>query len=201
MPSHEKAPSPPGLRDRKRRQTRARIQGAARALFLERGYEGTTVDEIAAAADISRRTFFHYFSSKEDLVHSWQDDFKAALMAGVAAAPAEASLWEASEAAILGAIGKVNREEALAFEAMKQCTPALKARDQLKYEQLEQVFATALEKRLPPDAPALSARFVAMMAVGALRLLGESWSRDAPEEAPEAYARRLLEIARKAAGV
>src|SRR3984957_1030816 len=89
----------PGLRERKRQQTRERLTRMAMALFLERGFEATTLDDIAAAADISRRNFFHYFASKEDVVFAWQEDSMAALIAAVASRPAgEAMVAAAGEA-------------------------------------------------------------------------------------------------------
>lgn len=60
--------SEPGLRDRKRAQTRSRIAEAARTLALDAGIEHTTIEQIAQQADISPRTFFNYFASKEDAV-------------------------------------------------------------------------------------------------------------------------------------
>ncbi len=57
-----------GLRERKRRQTLERIAETSLRLFVENGYEATTLDAIAAAAGISRRTFFYYFKSKEDVL-------------------------------------------------------------------------------------------------------------------------------------
>ncbi|SBN61525.1 transcriptional regulator, TetR family [Curtobacterium sp. 9128] len=61
-------PSEMGLRDRKRIETRSRIAEAARSLALEDGIDHTTIEQIAARADISPRTFFNYFESKEDAV-------------------------------------------------------------------------------------------------------------------------------------
>lgn len=59
------APTTMGLRERKRLETRLRIEDEATRLFLDRSFDGVTLEEICEAADISRRTFFNYFSSKE----------------------------------------------------------------------------------------------------------------------------------------
>ncbi|MFD8864303.1 TetR/AcrR family transcriptional regulator [Streptomyces sp. NPDC059590] len=77
------------LRDRKRRQTRERIIETAFALFMERGFDVVTVDEIAQRAEVGRTTFFRYFGDKQEVVFSTEDDFLRALTAAMRDAPTE----------------------------------------------------------------------------------------------------------------
>ncbi len=65
-------------------------------LFLERGFDATTVDDIAEAADVSKRSFFDYFPTKEDVVQAWQDEFGADLAAAIVARPAGEPLTKSS---------------------------------------------------------------------------------------------------------
>jgi len=80
---------PQGLRERKKARTRAAIQRHALRLFHEQGYSATTVDQIAAAAEISPSTFFRYFPTKEATV--LYDPFDPMLIAAALAQPAELS--------------------------------------------------------------------------------------------------------------
>ena len=186
------ASGPAGLRERKRQQTRERLTRAAMALFLERGFEATTLDDIAAAADISRRSFFHYFASKEDVVFAWQEESTAALIAAVAARPTDESMLTAAENAITAMVGQLEPGEAIAMARLKRDNPALQARDQVKYEKLERALAEALGKRAGHKAEKLQARLVAMIATGAMRIGGEFWAAEGAREKPEALAKRTF---------
>jgi len=191
-----KSPAAPGLRERKQQQTRERLKRAAMALFLERGFEAATIDDIAAAADVSRRSFFHYFASKEDVVAAWQEDAAAALVAGILARPADESMLTAAENAIAAAVKRIDPTEAAAMSRLKRDNPALHARDQLKYEKLERALADGLAQRAGRKSDRLKARLVAMIATGAMRVGGESWIGEGAREKPEAFVKRTFDAIR-----
>lgn len=181
-----------GLRERKRRQTRERISDAAMTLFLENGFEATTVDDIAAKADVSKRSFFDYFATKEDVVFAWQDNFGTALAAAVAARPLAEPLIAVVEEALVEAAVAATEPRALAISKLIHSAPALGARDQLKYTRLEQTLAAALTERASDEAGRLRARLIAMVTIGAIRIGAEGWN-DRPQSEPvEAYVRRVL---------
>jgi AcrR family transcriptional regulator len=182
----------PGLRARKRQETREKLTRAAMALFLERGFEATTLDDIVAAADISRRTFFHYFASKEDVVFAWQEQASAALIAAVAARPAGESMLAAAENAMIAMAGQLDPGQVAALARLKRDNPALQARDQVKYEKLERTLADALLRRSANKADKMQARLVAMIATGAMRVGGELWAAEGARETPELLARRMF---------
>jgi AcrR family transcriptional regulator len=200
LPAEVKSPVSPGLRQRKQQETRERLKRAAMALFLARGFEATTIDDIATAADMSRRSFFHYFASKEDVVAAWQEDAAAALVAEILARPAEESMLTAAENAIAAAIKRINPTEAAAMSRLKHDNPALQARDRLKYEKLERALADGLAQRSGRKSDRLKARLVAMIATGAMRVGGESWLSEGTRDKPEAFVKRTFDAIRAILG-
>ena len=91
-----------GLRERKKQATRRAIQQAALRLVAERGLENVTVDDIAAAVDVAPRTFFNYFSAKEDALLARDPEKRASVIAALAARPAEESPLAALHAVLVG---------------------------------------------------------------------------------------------------
>jgi AcrR family transcriptional regulator len=84
-----------GLRERKKQRTRGALIDSAFALFQRKGFEATTIDEIAEAVDISPRTFFRYFASKEEVALSLIDDQLVALLDHFTHRPPEESVLDA----------------------------------------------------------------------------------------------------------
>jgi AcrR family transcriptional regulator len=117
-----------GLRERKKLRTHLAIQRQALRLFRKQGYEATTIEQIAAAAEVSATTFFRYFRSKEDVV--LHDALDPVFMAAFEAQPAELSLAAAFRRALHDVYDGLSPEE-LAEERQRQeliqATPELLA--------------------------------------------------------------------------
>jgi AcrR family transcriptional regulator len=119
----------PGLRERKKRQTRQLILDTAARLFVERGFDGVTVAEIARAAELSEMTVFNYFPTKEDLVFARMEFFEEQLMAEQR--PREESALAAFSRMVLAGIDQLSaRTDMIAKAAMLiRASPALLARE------------------------------------------------------------------------
>ena len=81
------------VRERSRRAVRGELTELAKDLFVEKGYDETTIDDLAAAAGMSKRTFFRYFASKEELVMGKYEILGEQLAEDLAARPADEPLW------------------------------------------------------------------------------------------------------------
>jgi AcrR family transcriptional regulator len=171
-------PQKNGVRARKRRETRNRIAKAGLELFLAHGYEATTLEAIAEAAGISRRTFFYYFRSKEDILPAWQSGLADAMHAAVLAQSAEQSPLDAVRKALVGLTEQYQSDQSIAIDRFMRNNPVLKARSQSKYVQQEQVVYEALCELWPQAERREGLRLVAMISIGAMRLAVENWSQD-----------------------
>ena len=83
-----------GLRERKKRAAREAIAATARRLFAERGYDVVTVAEIAAAADVSEKTVFNYFATKEDLAFAGREEGISQFVAAITERPPSGSVLD-----------------------------------------------------------------------------------------------------------
>lgn len=182
-----------GRREQKREDTRKRLTRAAQRLFAEQGFDRTSVDEIAAAAGVSRRTFFHYFDSKEDVILSRGAEFERALLDAIRTAPPEEPILAVAEHAVCAALASFDAEEARLIEQLKRDAPALGARDHGKYERLERAIAGALAERSGTAPDDLRTRLDAMLLTGVLRVGGTGWVAASQSGMPIAeYVRQVV---------
>lgn len=186
-------------REQKRARTHARIQEEGLRLFLRHGFDAVTLDDVATAAGVSRRTLFHYFPSKEAIALGFKAGLGPRIVAAVARRPDGEGLLEMAEHALSDMAADYQSAEAKALARLVHDTPALRGGDHAKYEDMEHVLADALARRAdrPPDDPQV--RVVAVTAVGVLRLATEAWlSSDGPE-GPEVWGKQAFAALRRAA--
>ncbi len=175
-----------GLRERKRRETRQRIAEVGLRLFLANGYQGTTLDAVAAEAGISRRTFFSYFKSKDDIVLFWQAANWAGVLSDLLKASPDARPLDAVRDVMVKHISRYTTEEMTAIDRLMRSSESILSRKQALYAEQEQMlFDTLCEVwRQPERRPAL--RTVAMMSIGAMRLTTQAWNDQAEPRKPMA---------------
>jgi AcrR family transcriptional regulator len=188
-------------RDQKRARTHARIQQEGLRLFLERGFDAVTLDDVAAAAEVSRRTLFHYFPSKEAIALGFKDGLTPRIVAAVARRPKGEGLLEMCEHALTDMAGDYQTPQAKALARLVHDTPALRAGDHAKYEEMERTLAGALTARAGLPADDEAAHVVAVAAIGVLRQATERWLASDGLEGPEVYGKRLFAALRRAAAI
>ena len=159
----------------------ARLQQAAFELYVERGYDQTTVAEIAARAGLTERTFFRYFADKREVLFADGDSFTAAIVDPVKAAPPSASTLEAVKAGIeaagsvFPALDLVRRRRTLLL-----ANPELQERELVKLASLATTLSEALRRRGVADA---AADLAAETGIAVLRIALGRWIAD-PAERP-----------------
>jgi AcrR family transcriptional regulator len=177
----------PGLRERKKARTRASIREHALRLFREQGYDETTVDQIAEAADVSPSTFFRYYPTKEDVV--LQDDIDVLALGSFYDQPAEMSIVAAFRAAARETFASLSDEDMATLRetsALIFTVPELRARAMDEYSRTINVIAEAAATRSGRDPEDFAVRVVAGAIVGVIMAATMPWT-DWVEEPPPTH--------------
>lgn len=172
----------PGLRERKKQQTRDAIVRSAMELFAERGFDATTIADIAAAADIAPRTFFGYFPSKEAVVfHDFDElfeDFSARLRDR---SPGETA-FAALRAWIVELISAAERDGDDPRDCLIATTPSLEAHDRANMARFNEVLTTCVAEDLGVAPDSLRAQMVAAASIAAMESMRSLKERDSTPE-------------------
>ena len=171
----------PGRRERKKLATRQALQDVALRLVAERGLDQVTVEDISEAADVATRTFFNYFSSKEEALLGNLPEKVATVQRMVVDRPAGETPLEAVCQVLRAMTLRLaeRREERLLRQQVIERHPGLLARQLGEYASFEQALAAAVAERLGAGrADALYCRVVAAVAVAAARSAVSTWMAD-----------------------
>ena len=194
---------PVGLRERKKRATRDAIATAARHLFAERGFDVVTVAEVAAVADVSEKTVFNYFATKEDLAFAGGEgpvnrllDDMAGRQAGV---PVLAVFRAATDAMLDGVAAAVSNDEILEVTRIVRGSRTLPERLTMKWEREARALTEVIAKTTGADPDDVLPAVVARALWSTHRtILGAAIDGLLSGEDPEALAGRLRPVAARA---
>ncbi|MGJ6966685.1 TetR/AcrR family transcriptional regulator [Streptosporangium sp. G11] len=166
-----------GLRERKKAETRQAVHEAALRLTAEHGLEHVTVEAIADAANISRRTFSNYFASKEDALLYGDEQRIRLLVERIGTRPAEESAWQALHGAVRDSyreVGGLDKEWAIRARLAKR-HPSLLARQLANHANLERDLAQVIAER-GDGGSATRPRVMAAAFLVALRVATHMWT-------------------------
>lgn len=163
---------------------RGRLEQAALDLYGERGFEKTTVAEIAARAGVTERTYFRHFADKREVLFGGSTELRDMLTRAVAEAPASTPPLEAAAAA-LEAISTVfhgNHERVRRRQEIIDANPELRERELIKMASLAAALTEALRAR---GVPAPAAALTAETAITILKIAFNRWLKDpSPKDLP-----------------
>ncbi|GAA0978308.1 hypothetical protein GCM10009555_041050 [Acrocarpospora macrocephala] len=185
-----------GLRERKKQKTRLALIDAALDLFHDQGYEATTIDQIAASVDVSPRTFFRYFGSKEDVALALPADSLDIFLAELSDRPESESPFVAMSQAMrltLGAMGQrdeADHERFVKTRKLLDNNPAFMAGQMRLLMASEQRLLAEISRRRGTDD--LHSHFVLALFTAVARVGFEYCQPDEVRDA-DALARRLDE--------
>jgi len=144
--SIDTSPTKLGLRERKKQQTRDKIAAVALRLFAERGYDETTLAEIAQAADVSPRTIFGYYESKDDILFCEEGHHLDALRRKLDERPAGVTTIDAIRELVSSL--EAPDETARLRKQIITASPALQMRMRARHAELEPLLAESIAKDL-----------------------------------------------------
>ncbi len=167
---------PGGLRERKKARTRASIREHALRLFREQTYQGTTVEQIAAAAEVSPSTFFRYFPTKEDIV--LQDDMDTRMIEALERQPADLGPLSAVRAAtreMFTSYTQADLDLLGETTALTMTVPEGRARAMDEFARTIAVIGEALAKRTGRPTDDLAVRTIAGAIIGVIMSITMPW--------------------------
>lgn len=177
-----------GLRERKKARTREALLDAAMALFSRQGFDRTTVEEIADACEVSPRTFFRYFPTKEDALFADAEARRERLLAAIAERPAEETPFVALRGAMreLSSDYHDDRASLVARSKIVAASPHLQAYKAEHQHGWEAAVVDVLERRAlatPSAVDREQLQLVTAVATAALRVTLDAWiaEPDGPE--------------------
>ena len=179
---------------------RGRLEQAALELYVERGFEQTTVAEIAERAGLTERTFFRYFADKREVLFAGADVLQELLVSAVVGAPGSVAPLEAVAAALeaAGALLQERREYSRRRQAVIDANAALQERELIKLASLASALADALRKRGVTDP---AAGLTAEAGIAIFKIAFERWVNEAgPADLPELIRESLDELRAVTAG-
>src|SRR6266850_3337498 len=161
--------------------SRGRLEQAALALYGERGFENTTVAEIAACAGLTERTFFRYFADKREVLFSGAGTLQELLVSAVASAPDSAAPIDAVAAALeaAGSVLQERREFALQRQTVIAANTELQERELVKLASLSAALAGTLRRRGVSDT---AASLTAEAGIAVFKIAFERWVNESNQE-------------------
>ena len=174
-----------GRRERKKLATRRALEESAMRLFTEKGFDGTTVEEIADAADVSARTFFRYFATKDEVLFGDHEPRLETMRELLADRPADEPLMTSLEVLLrsLGDTLVANRDRVLVQSEVATTRVQILGLFRQHQEEMNEVIATFVATRLSGTGQVrMRARVVASAAMGAYLAASREWLRSAGTE-------------------
>ena len=200
--------SEPGLRERKRADTRDRLETAAVTLVLANGLEHTTIDAICEAADVSGRTFFNYFDSKEDAILGLRDsEITDEVVAAVLADHRDADPVELTVRLMFGVLNSSINTSRLFKSRMKivKQHPQLLGRMGAQMQRMTEQLTSAIRPVLlswpsfadqTPAETELAVEVMLSLCSGATRAAVKQWTTNGSQAPIEAVEERAIELVR-----